>query len=325
MLLIRKQGGFRRNRMSSHQPQIPAGIWLLPRLSALYRASRLLGCLTVCILVAPIVAFASSTLQPTDIRVEIPRTLLFGSLPTNRGLTLTVHVHEQAADSGEQLVAIFESPAFAQQISPLVPDPEGRTLTTTVAFGPISPSVGTPPKAAPVHIAIARQRGLHFEERARRTFFVTVAVPGYADHGSRPPMVNFDEMSFEIADSPQFQGAASETLLAGRMEEKDLPDNSKQNQADGYWKMVNGMIHRQIDQDTSSRSATMARRMPMVHFRLYTNGEAQLIEIERSSGDLNLDQSAVLAVVNAHPFPPLPTGSLESHVDVHVNLPAPFR
>ncbi len=282
-----------------------------------------LGCLTVCALVAPISAFSSSTLLPIDIRVDIPRTLLFGSLPTNRGLTLSVHVHEQAAERGEQLVAIFESPAFAQQISPLVADPDRQILATSVALGPISASIGSPPKAAPVHIAIARQRGLHFEERARRTVFVTVAVPGYTDHGSRPPIIRFDGLSYEAADPPPLQGTILQTFLADRMEEADLLGNAMPNSTAGYWKMVNGMIHRQIDREMPSRLATPARRMPIVHFRLYTNGEAQLIEVERSSGDLELDQSAVLAVVNAHPFPPLPASAHESHVDVHVNMSAP--
>jgi TonB family protein len=309
----------------AHRTPIVVEAWPFPLLSALHRTWTILGALTACVLLAPFQAFPSSPLLPEDIRIDILRTQLFGSLPTNRGLTMVVQVHGQAADSGEQLVAMFESPAFAQQISPLVPDSEGRTLTTTVAFGPISPSIGTPPKAAPVHIAIARQRGSHFEERARRTIFVTVAVPGYVGHGSRQPVVSIDEMAFEIADSPQFQEPASEALPAGRLEEKDLAENSRQNQADGYWRMLNGMIHRQIDRDAPSRPATPARRMPIVHFRLYTNGEAQLIEIERSSGDLELDQSAILAVVNAHPFPPLPAGSLESHVDVHVNMPVPSR
>ena len=63
--------------------------------------------------------------------------------------------------------------------------------------------------------------------------------------------------------------------------------------------------------------------MPGIGFRLYANGEAQLIEVERSSGDLELDQAAVLAVVNAHPFPPFPLGTRDAHVDVHVEIPGP--
>lgn len=294
--------------------------------SAFQRGTAILGFLAACTLLAPIGAAASSRLLPDHIRVDIPRSLLFGSLPTNRGLSLSVQVHEQAADAGEQLVAIFESPAFVQQISPLLPDPEQRVLTTTVALGPISASLGNPPKAAPVHIAIARQRGLHLEERARRTLFVTVAVPGYADHGSRPSQLDLAGMSFELVDSSQIHGEAMrETSLEGRTEETDLLGNPDQTRVHGYWKMLNGMLHRQIDLDRPSQRPKPARRMPIVHFRLYTNGEAQLIEIERSSGDPEVDHAAILAVVNAHPFPPFPAGSPDSHVDVHANMLIPSR
>jgi TonB family protein len=289
-------------------------------------SATILGFLAASVLLAPIGATASSRLLPHNIRVDIPRSLLFGSLPTNRGLSLSVQVHEQAADADEQLVAIFESPAFVQQISPLLPDPERSVLTTTVALGPISASLGDPPKAAPVHVAIARQRGLHLEERARRTLVVTVAVPGYADHGSRPSQLDLAGMSFELADSSEIYGEAmGGTLLEGKADESDLLGNADENRAHGYWKMLTGMLHRQIDLDRRSQRPTPVRRMPIVHFRLYSNGEAQLIEIERSSGDAEVDHAAILAVVNAHPFPPLPTGSADSHVDVHANMPIPSR
>jgi TonB family protein len=269
----------------------------------------------------PTLHAASSKLLPGDIRIDIPRSLLFGSLPTNRGLNVSVQVNEEAADAGEQLVATFESPAFVQQVSPLIRDPERRILTTTVALGPISASLGDPPKAAPVHIAIARQRGLHLEERARRTIVVTVAVPGYADHGSRPSQIDLAEMAFESVDPSASQGGR----LQGATEETDLIGDPQHNRAQGYWKMINGMLHRQIDLDGSSGRSGRVRRLPLVHFRLYTNGEAQLIEIERSSGDAEVDQAAILAVVNAHPFPPFPAWSPESHVDVHVNMPVIAR
>jgi TonB family protein len=290
------------------------------------RIPMILAGLTLCVLLASIAAGAPSKLAPGDIRVDIPRSLLSGSLPTNRGLSLAVQVHDQAAEPGEQLVAIFESPAFVQQISPLLPDPDRRVLSTTVALGPISASLGNPPKAAPVHIAIARQRGLHLEERARRTFFVTVAVPGYADHGSRPSQVDLAGMAFEPAEAASVHGETLYgPLLEGKTEETDLLGNAQQHRTQGYWRMLNGMLHRQIDLDRVAWRPIPAGRMPVVHFRLYTNGEAQLIEIERSSGDANVDQAAILAVVNAHPFPPIPTESRESHVDVHANMPISSR
>ncbi len=263
----------------------------------------------------------SSTVSPQDLRIEIPENLTHGSLPTNRGLRVSVYLPERAVRKGDSLVAVIESPAFAQQMSPLLLDSDTQELSTTVDLGPISVSLGDPPKAAAIHVAVARQQGLHLEELARRTVIVTVAVPGYTERSSPRPL-NPTGMSLEAADI-HHSGTlgADPTLLDDGVEEFDLLGNSATNRAQGYWKVLSTLIRQQLH----SRRSPSVRRMPVVHFRLYMNGEAQLIEIERSSGDTNLDQAAILAVVNAHPFPPFPAGTGDSHVDVHVGMPAISR
>jgi TonB family protein len=85
--------------------------------------------------------------------------------------------------------------------------------------------------------------------------------------------------------------------------------------------MLQGLIHKGMPDGAATRRGREIGRMPGIGFRLYANGEAQLIEVERSSGDVELDQAAVLAVVNAHPFPPFPPGTSDTHVDVHVEIP----
>ncbi|MGH7258614.1 MAG: TonB family protein [Nitrospiraceae bacterium] len=260
----------------------------------------------------------SSTVSPQDLRIEIPENLTHGSLPTNRGLRVSVYLPERAFRTGDSLVAVIESPAFAQQMSPLLLDSDTKELSTTVDLGPISVSLGDPPKAAAIHVAVARQQGLHLEELARRTVIVTVAVPGYTERSSPRPL-NPAGMSLEAADIHHSGTVGADpTLLDDGVEEFDLLGNSATNRAQGYWKVLNTLIRQQLH----SRRSPSVRRMPVVHFRLYMNGEAQLIEIERSSGDTDLDQAAILAVVNAHPFPPFPAGTGDSYVDVHVGMPA---
>ena len=263
----------------------------------------------------------SSTVSPQDLRIDIPENLTHGSLPTNRGLQVSVYLSEQAVRKGDTLVAVIESQAFAQQVIPLLLDTDTREFSATVDLGPISVSLGDPPKAAAIHVSVARQQGLHLEELARRTVIVTVAVPGYAERNS-PRSLNPAGMSLEAADIHHGgTPAADPTLLDDGVEEFDLLENSATNRAQGYWKVLNTLIRQQLH----SRRSPSVRRMPVVHFRLYMNGEAQLIEIERSSGDTDLDQAAILAVVNAHPFPPFPAGTDNSHVDVHVGMPAISR
>ena len=60
-----------------------------------------------------------------------------------------------------------------------------------------------------------------------------------------------------------------------------------------------------------------------VRFKLYPNGRAQLIEIEKGSGAREIDEAGIFTIVNAQPFPPFPAdlGDLgDEAVDVHVRM-----
>lgn len=267
---------------------------------------------------------AATPLTPRDVHIEVPADSLYGSLPINRGLTVSVHIPEQPTSRGEPLVVSFESPASAAYTVPLDLDRDRHRYAATVDLGRLSTTMGDPPKATPIQIVIARRQGLHVEELARRTVVVTIATPGYTDHSTGAGVI---DLSPHLADSVrQAQGQAADlTSSDARLEEQDLLGEGRPARQDGYWKMLQGLIRRRMEDDLASHRNTAGRRMPGIGFRLYANGEAQLIEVERSSGDLELDQAALLAVVNAHPFPPFPVGTRDSHIDVHLDLPAFIR
>jgi TonB family protein len=107
------------------------------------------------------------------------------------------------------------------------------------------------------------------------------------------------------------------------MYEEDLVGDHRLSRQEGYWKVLQRLIHRRMQDEAALYRQRGIQRVSGIGFRLYANGEAQLIEVERSSGDTALDQAALLAVVNAHPFPRFPTGSREAHMAVHVEVPAP--
>ena len=89
--------------------------------------------------------------------------------------------------------------------------------------------------------------------------------------------------------------------------------------------MLQQLIHRQMKNKTAGTNLREGPRVLGIGFRLHANGEAQLIEVERSSGDIPLDQAALLAVINAHPFPRFPPGTRDSHIAVHVDVSIPVR
>ena len=265
--------------------------------------------------------FVSGTtpqLTPRDVHIDVPAESLFGSLPVNRGLTVSIQVPEPPVSRGEPLVAVFETPSSAPYVVPLEIDHTRHHYSATVDLGRLSGTMGTPPKATALQVLIGRRQGLHVEALVRRTVVVTLAIPGYADHRSaRADLANH----MANGSGPLRHQSADLALLDGRVDEEELVGTAGLPQQEGYWKMLQGLIHKGMPDGAATRRGGEIGRMPGIGFRLYANGEAQLIEVERSSGDVELDQAAVLAVVNAHPFPPFPPGTSDTHVDVHVEIP----
>ena len=301
------------------------------RLSSLYH--RLHSCLiprdrwrihtVLCVMLALMGAATgangtASRLTPQDLRIEIPADSLFGSLPVNRRFTVFVQIPEPPAGRNDELVAQFETPGSAPYTVPMEIDHDRHHYSATVDLGRLSTTMGTPPKATALQIVIGHQQGLHVEALVRRTVVITIAMPGYADHQTAPA-----DLSANLTHGSRgpMNHPTDMALLDGRVEEEELLEQGGLARQDGYWKMLHGLIRRRMHQETGASRARDARRMPAIGFRLYANGEAQLIEVERSSGDQELDQAAVLAVVNAHPFPPFPPGTRDSHIDVHVEVP----
>ena len=240
----------------------------------------------------------------------------------NRGLTVSIHIPEQPSPQGDPFVAVLESPAFASQTIPLEIDPDRHRYSATVNLGRLSTTMGTPQKATPIQIQVARQRGLHLETLVRRTIVVTIATPGYADHQTAPV-----DLSTHLTDRlPQTEEASLDlALLDGRVDEEELVENKRLQRQEGSWKMLQRLIHRRMQDEAAPYRHRGVPRVPGIGFRLYANGEAQLIEVERSSGDMELNQAAVLAVLNTYPFPRFPAGTRDAHIEVHVDDPSPAR
>ncbi|MCS6317267.1 MAG: energy transducer TonB [Nitrospira sp.] len=258
-------------------------------------------------------------LTPRDLQIEIPAESLFGSLPVNRGLTVSIHIPKSPVLQDTPLVAVFEMPSSAPYTVPLEIDHARHRYSATVNLGRLSGTMGTPLKATVLQVIIGHQQGLHVEALVHRTVVVTLAIPGYADHRSS---------HVDLADhithgsGPTRNQPTELALLDGAVEEEELVGTGALPRKEGYWKMLQRLIHKCMTEGGAARLSKDAARMSGIGFRLYANGEAQLIEVERSSGNVAFDQAAVLAVVNAHPFPPFPPGTKDTHVDVHVDIPA---
>ena len=87
-----------------------------------------------------------------------------------------------------------------------------------------------------------------------------------------------------------------------------------------YWQQVSTLLSR-----SWSRTARRVHHVPSsetvrVRFRMYPNGRAQLIEIEKGSGAREIDEAGIHAVIHAQPFPPFPDDIEAEPVEVHVRM-----
>ena len=57
-----------------------------------------------------------------------------------------------------------------------------------------------------------------------------------------------------------------------------------------------------------------------ISFRIDRNGSIEVVTVRRTSGLQNVDQSAVKAIRNAAPFPPLPDDYMENYLDVTIDF-----
>ena len=200
--------------------------------------------------------------MPQDLHIEVPSDSLFGSLPTNRGLTVSIYIPEQPHRPDEPFVAILESPASAHTV-PLEIDQDRHRHSATVDLGRLSTTMGTPSKATPIQIQIARQRGPHLESLVRRTVVVTVATPGYADHQAitADPSIHGPDRSDRTRDT-----SADLAWRDGRVDEEDLLGDRRLGRQEGYWKMLQRLIHRRMQDETAPYHHRGIQRHPALDF-----------------------------------------------------------
>jgi TonB family protein len=114
-------------------------------------------------------------------------------------------------------------------------------------------------------------------------------------------------------------------LPAEDIREENMGGGSTAMSAPLYWKQIGETVTKRWQQELAQMGKGRAVRGLRVKFQLYPGGFAQLIQIERSSGNPNVDDTAMRTVLSLHPFPPFPPDVRESSVDVHVDLPGTRR
>lgn len=272
-------------------------------------------------------AYSASSLQTASpsappkrwVEFELSQAESTKNSQTGKPVTLTIFLGGET-EGMTPVVVNCESIAFQPQTVTLKRDAEAMALKGTVTLEPILMSrTSAPLRAARIQVTLAQPRQGKLERLMQRIVYVTLDQLEPAYESSELPPLRPEESQREdiILDEAKPSVAPVETDALA--EENLVPDVSAGNEK-AYWQNVSYLISQ-----SWARLIRGIRREPSgeavkVRFKLFPNGRAQLIRIEKGSGAREIDEAGIYAVVNAQPFPPIPSGLGEDIVDVHVQM-----
>lgn len=243
---------------------------------------------------------------------------------SGKPITLTVTLGGVTQGS-TPIVAICESVHFQSHTLTLEPDSVPMVLKGTVTLEPIPPSrTSVPPKVARIQVTFARSRQDKLERFMRRIVYVTLDPQEPASDSSEPPPVRPDELQNDdlIVDEVQ---PDVEPVSISKMAEEDLMPLPSPGEGTAYWQQISYLVSRSWSRHVRGIRHAPSGEAVKVRFKLYPNGRAQLVEIEKGSGAREIDEAGIHAIVHAQPFPPFPSGVGEDAVDVHVRMRTGLR
>jgi TonB family protein len=302
----------------------------LANLARVTRTALLAGMCAVALfcfaLIAPVLAeslpqpASSSSLPKRWVEFELSQTESTKDPQTGKPVTLTIFLGGETA-AMTSVVATCESIAFQTQTVTLEPNAEARVLKGTVPLEPILMSrTSVPLRAARVQVTLFSQSGQGKPERfMRRVVYVTMDRLEPANEAGEMPPVRPENPLIEdlILDEAK---PAVEPVSTGALAEEDLVSTASQREEKAYWKNVSYLISQ-----SWARLIRGIRREPSgetvkVRFKLFPNGRAQLIRIEKGSGAREIDEAGIFAIANAQPFPPVPSELGKDVMDVHIQM-----
>jgi len=265
---------------------------------------------------------ASSTSQRTKrgVHFELTQQDFTGDLQAGKPLTLSMSL-EGVAPGTVPIVASCESILFKPQTVRLEPDAESSALKATVTLEPMPQSrTSVHQNAARIQVTFARTRKDKLQRFMRRIVYVTLNRQEPSPEMNEKPPLPMEELSHgDLIIGDEVQPDVT-PVSTGEVVEEDLMPLADPSQGQAYWKQVSYLVSRSWARQVRAVRHGPSSETVRVQFRLYPNGRAQLIEIEKGSGSREINVAGIYAIVNAQPFPPFPSELGDEVVDVHVRM-----
>ena len=277
-------------------------------------------------LLAPVLASSSPQMASSPslakrwVEFELSQAEATRDPQTGKPVTLTIFLGGEKADR-TSVVATCESTVFQTKTVTLEPDATSMALKGTVTLEPILMSrTSVPLRVARVQVTFISQSRQDKPERfMRQVVYVTMDRLEPANEASELPPVRPEKPLSEdiILDETK---PAVEPVSTDALAEENLVPVAPSGEGKAYWQQVSHLISQ-----SWARQIRGIRREPSgeavkVRFKLFPNGRAQLIRIEKGSGARELNEAGIYAIVNAQPFLPFPSELGQDVVDVHIRM-----
>lgn len=262
---------------------------------------------------------SSSSSVKRWVQFELSQPESMGDQQAGKPVTLTIFLRGLALGRAP-VVATCESKVFHTQTVTLEPDAALLVWKGTVTLEPIPMSrTSVPPKAARVQVTFARSRSDKAERFLRRVVYVTLDQAEPMNEKSELPPVRGEELPGDGVIVEEVQPAVT-PVATGALIEEDVGLRASSGEGKAYWQQVSQFINRSWARQVRGVRHAPSGETVKVRFKLYPNGRAQLIEIEKGSGAREIDEAGIYAVVNAQPFPSFSAELGDGPVDVHVRM-----
>ena len=242
-----------------------------------------------------------------------------GNLQAGKAVTLTISLGGVTPGS-LPIVALCESSLYEPQTVTLESDGDSGVLSAKITLQPVPMSrTSIDPKAARIQVTFGRLRRGRMERFMRRIVYVTLDRQEVPSDTTESPPVSPEEIAVSeiIVDEAQPDVTP---VYSGDLTEEDLMPLAEPGHGKAYWKQVSYLISRSWAKQVRAVRHGPSSETVRVHFVLYPNGRAQLIEIERGSGSHDINVAGIYAIVDAQPFSPFPSELGDEVVDVHVRM-----
>jgi len=184
-----------------------------------------------------------------------------------------------------------------------------------------SPKAPTPARSK----ATGPARGDAIEEILRRTDSERGAKPAYKGGAEASLGKAMDEIRKRVDFAERKQrvaGAASGNGAPGISTESSLSGAGSAAEVNARMYAYYRAVWARIKKQWTMSPGLLPKQniVAIIHVRVLHNGTVEGINFEKRSGNAYFDESALRAVRKASPFPPLPAGGSEDHVEIGIRF-----